>query len=72
METLKEEVNKKLSHIFHDIKDLQRTVIHLREGQRKAEDAKVSNWLRLGKDVSSKWTGPGAVEEIRDQREKRW
>lgn len=68
METLKEEVNKKLSHILHDIKDLQRTVIHLREGTKRSEDTKVSSWLRLGTEVSSKWTGPGAVEEIRDQR----
>ena len=72
METLKEEVNKKLSHIFHDIKDLQKTVIHLREKRIKTEEAQVSNWLRLGQDVSSKWTGLGAVEEIMNQREKRW
>jgi len=71
METLKDEVCSKLNHILHDIKELQKTVIHLKQEEKKAEE-RVSNWVRLGKEISSKWTGHNAVEEIREQRDKRW
>ena len=71
METLKDEVYSKLSHILHDIKELQETVIHLKREEKKDEE-RVSNWVRLGKEISSKWTGHNAVEEIREQRDKRW
>jgi len=66
METLKDEVYSKLSHILHDIKELQKTVIHLKREEKKDEE-RVSNWVRLGKEISSKWTGHNAVEEIREQ-----
>ncbi len=72
METLREEVNAKISHILHDIKDLQKTIIHLRQEEKKAGEEQVSRWLFLGKEVSRKWEGATAVEEIREQREKRW
>jgi hypothetical protein len=72
METLREKVNAKLSHILHDIKDLQKTIIHLRQEEGKAREDRISRWLLLGKEVSSKWEGATAVTEIRGQREKRW
>lgn len=72
METLKEEVNKKLIHILHDIKDLQKTIIHLKQGEKSDGEERTSKWLLLGKEISSKWKGATAVNEIREQREKRW
>lgn len=72
METLKEEVKAKLNHILHDIKDLQKTIIHLKQEEKKVGEERVSNWLLLGKEISSKWEGATAVDEIREQREKRW
>ncbi|OGW03337.1 MAG: hypothetical protein A2889_11060 [Nitrospinae bacterium RIFCSPLOWO2_01_FULL_39_10] len=71
METLKDEVCSKLNHILHDIKELQKTVIHLKQEEKKAEE-RVSNWVSLGKEISSKWAGYDAVEEIREQRDKKW
>ncbi|MFA4910713.1 MAG: hypothetical protein WC649_06710 [Desulfobacteria bacterium] len=72
METLREEVNAKSRHILHDIKDLQKTIINLRQGEKKAGKERVSKWLLLGKEISVKWAGATAVDEIREQREKRW
>ena len=69
METLKE-VNIKLSHILHDIKDLQKAIIHLGQEEKKTGEAPVSRWLSLGKEISREWSGMTAVEEIRAQREK--
>jgi antitoxin component of MazEF toxin-antitoxin module len=39
--------------------------------RKKAEQIK-SDWEKLRKEVSAKWKGPSAVEEIRDQRTKKW
>jgi cell fate (sporulation/competence/biofilm development) regulator YmcA (YheA/YmcA/DUF963 family) len=72
METLREEVNAKLRHILHDIKNLQKTIINLRQGEKKAGKERVSKWLLLGKEISGKWEEATAVDEIREQREKRW
>ena len=30
------------------------------------------NLQKIGKEASKKWKGPSAVEEIRDQRTKKW
>lgn len=72
METLREEVNVKLSHILHDIKDLQKTIFHFRQEEKRAAEEHVSKWLTLGKEISGKWEGAIAVNEIREQREKKW
>ena len=72
METLRKEVNAKLSHILQDIKALQKTVIHLRQEEKKTGNDCVARWLLLGKEISGKWGGATALDEIRDQREKRW
>jgi len=72
METLREKVNAKLSHILHDIKDLQKTIIHVKREEKKPGQERVARWLLLGKEISRKWEGPTAVDEIREQREKRW
>lgn len=72
MRTLKEEVTVKLSHIFHDIKDLQKTVIIRDVVEKSLKEERSSKWGLLGREVSVKWKGPAAAEEIREQREKTW
>lgn len=72
MEILNEEINAKLNHILHDIRDLQKTIIRLRQGDKKLVSERISKWLLLGKEISSKWDGDTAVDEIKEQREKRW
>lgn len=39
--------------------------------KKKMEQIK-SDWKKLRKEISSKWKGPSAVEEIKDQRTKKW
>jgi len=70
METLSEEISAKLIHILRDIRDLQKTIIYLRQEKKKVGEERVSKWLLLGKEISSKWEGTTAVDEIREQREK--
>ncbi len=52
METLREEVNAKLSHILRDIKELQKTIIHIRQEERRGGEERISKWLTLGKEIS--------------------
>jgi hypothetical protein len=70
METLSEEISAKLIHILRDIRDLQKTIIYHRKEKKKVGEERVSKWLLLGKEISSKWEGATAVDEIREQREK--
>jgi hypothetical protein len=68
----KEELEVKLGQILHGIKDLQKAIIRMKLEEKGFRGDRSSNWKRLGKEVSSKWVGPTAVEEIREQRQKRW
>ena len=70
METLSEEISAKFIHILRDIRELQKTIIYLRQEKKKVGEERVSKWLLLGKEISSKWEGATAVDEIREQREK--
>ena len=72
MESLWEDVNATLWLILHDIKDLQKTIFHLRQEEKRAGEERIAKWLTLGKEISRKWEGATAVNEIRAQREKGW
>lgn len=70
MEISKEYIDVKLSHILHDIKDLQKAIIHMKFQEKGVCEVRLSKWELLGKEISSKWMGTTAVEEIKNQREK--
>lgn len=70
MEISKEEIDVKLGHILHDIKDVQKAIIRMKLEEKGKREDRLSKWKLLGEKVSSKWVGPTAVEEIRQQREK--
>ena len=58
METLREEVNTKLSHILHDIKDLQKTIFHLRREEKGLEKSAFQNGLLWEKKYPGNGKGP--------------
>lgn len=70
MEISKEEIDVKLVHILHDIKDVQKAIIRMKLEEKGKREDRLSKWKLLVEKVSSKWVGPTAVEEIRQQREK--
>ena len=55
------------------IKEGQDIEIFLKKpvSKKTAEQIRL-DWENLSKEVSKKWKGPSAVEEIREQRTKRW
>lgn len=66
LEILKEKIN----HIEEDLVTVKRTIIKLDLKDRKKTDSAWSNLLSVSKEISKKWKGLSAVEEIRKQREK--
>ena len=72
MQISKGELEVKLGHILHDIKDLQKAIIRMKLEEKEGHEHQLSNWELLGEEISSKWVGCTAVEEIRGQREKKW
>lgn len=55
------------------IKEGQDIEIFLKKPIDKKKMEQVKNdWNKLTKEVSKKWKGPSTVEEIRDQRTKKW
>lgn len=70
MEISKKEIDVKLGHILHDIKDVQKAIIRMKLEEKGKREDRLSKWKLLREKVSSKWVGPTAVEEIRQQREK--
>ena len=72
MDVSKEELELKLGHILHDMKDLQKAIIRMKLEEKEDREHRRSQWEVLGKELSGKWMGPTAVEEIRSQREKKW
>jgi hypothetical protein len=64
----------KLEHRFngliHEIKEIKKQVLWGKLVKTEKSKKKLNRWKTLGDDVSSKWHGPPAVEEIREQREK--
>jgi hypothetical protein len=72
MQVSKEELELKLGHILHDMKDLQKAIIRIRLEEKEDREHRRSEWELLGEKISGKWMGPTALEEIRGQREKKW
>jgi len=63
-------IQEKLDRLYTELADLERYLI-LHASSVPTESDHVWNDLRdLAADVSASWNGPGAVEEIRAQREK--
>ena len=72
MQISKKEIDEKLNHILQDIKGLQKIIIRMKLEEKGVREDQLSRWELLGREVSSKWVGPTAAEEIRTQREKKW
>ena len=70
MAILKDELSAKLNHMLYDIKEMQMAIIRQKNKENKVTDIRLSAWQLLMTEMSNKWKGYSAVEEIRRQREK--
>ena len=71
-------IERRIEELAAELSDLQREVMLARFSQprrltpeeRERSRAALEDWRQMAEEVGRLWTGPGAVEEIRQQREK--
>lgn len=61
---------EKMGRLAEKMEDIRQTLLRSRPGDREQSEEAWSNLMRLSKEISAKWQGPSAVEEIRAQRSK--
>jgi hypothetical protein len=64
-----DDVLERLDQIYAELGEIKRYLI-LNRPPRPVDDDVWAEFLALSDEVSALWTGPGAVEEIRSQRDK--
>jgi len=65
-------LEKKLSDLIHEIKEIKKEMIFQEITKAHVAKNKLSRWKALRKKVSATWNKVSAVEEISEQREKKW
>lgn len=63
-------LSRKVERLEQELEELQQV---LQQWQRSAEKGSEKAWqnlVKLTKEVSARWQGPDAVEEIKNQRDK--
>ena len=69
METL-EVLKEKINHIEEDLISLKNTIMKMDINDSKKSEVSWKDLLSASKEISKKWKGLSAVEEIKKQREK--
>lgn len=65
-----EYVHEWIERLYAEVAELKRHVVKQAPGNVKADLAAWRDLLDASSAISASWRGPGAVEEIRAQREK--
>ena len=65
-------LENRLNDLIHEISEIRKHIILDKVVKVEAAQNRMKGWKTLGKKVSAKWNGPSAVEEIREQRDKKW
>ena len=69
---LQTNIKEHLDRISRELKQLKKLLMNERTINKEKAEAKWENLLNASKQISREWEGPSAVEEIREQREKKW
>lgn len=61
---------KKMDHLTEEMEGIRQMLLKSKPQDEKQSEEAWSNLMRLSKQISAKWQGPSAVEEIRSQRNR--
>ena len=61
---------KKVDQLSEEIEEIRKMLFHQKPGNGDSSREAWSNLMKLSRDISTRWEGPSAAEEIRDQRNK--
>ena len=64
------EIKHRVDKLSEEIVEIKKVLITLRPVDKKKSEKAWKDILRTSKEISKKWKGKGAVEEIREQRTK--
>lgn len=65
-------IKEHLDRISRELTQLKKLLIYEGTTDKQKVEAIWKNLLNASKQISKEWKGPSAVEEIREQREKKW
>ncbi len=63
-------VQQQIDRLYAELAILKRHVITQASSQNPSSQSALKDLKEAAKEISARWTGPGAIEEIRAQREK--
>ena len=66
------EIKGHLDRVTHELILIKRIFIGLEVKDKQKTERAWDDLMSASKEISQVWKGENAVEEIRDQREKRW
>jgi hypothetical protein len=66
------EIKKHLDRVTHELIRIKKLIIGLEVKDKRKTERAWDDLMSVSKEISLTWKGETAVEEIRDQREKRW
>lgn len=69
---LQANIKEQLDRISRELMQLKKMVVYEGVIDKQKTEIAWKNLLNASKQISKKWKGPSAVEEIRRQREKKW
>jgi len=69
---LQANIKEQLDRISRELMQLKKMVVYEGVIDKQKTEIAWENLLNASKQISKKWKGPSAVEEIRRQREKKW
>lgn len=61
---------EKTGHLAEEMEVIRRLLLESRPRDRKAADEAWKNLMELSEEISAKWQGPSAAQEITAQRSK--
>ena len=61
-----------IDHAMHGLVKLKKEIILLGVHRKEKSDKAWNELMVLSEKITKLWKGPGVVEEIREQREKKW
>ena len=64
------ELEHRLNDLIHEIKEIKKQILLEKLVEKQTAKSNINRWQELGTQISMKWNGPSAIEEIRLQREK--
>ncbi len=66
------EIDSKINHIMHEIIELKKAIIPLKIKDKEKTNQAWADLMAATEGITKLWKGKSAVEEIREQRKKRW